>query len=113
MIRQWQLESEGKSNGVLFPGEDGESPLWYSTWLEKRIAPIARRLGFKVNFQIMRRTFSTEELARDPKSVQAIMGHGTADMTANTYAQSQEKHMTALLNERWLRLGLGETRKVQ
>jgi len=78
-------------------------------WLQKRILPTAGVVGIdNLTFQIMRRTFSTEELERDPKSVQAIMGHTKPDMTASIYAQSQEKQVTALLNERWMRLGLSE-----
>jgi len=70
----------------------------------------SRRLGIdNVTFQIMRRSFSTDNLARDPKSTQAILGHAHLDMTANVYAQSQESKISELLNNRWQRLGLGAT----
>ena len=106
--------SGGKGNALLFSGKDGESPMWPNAWLQKRIVPSARVVGIdNLTFQIMRRTFSTEELERDPKSVQDITGHTKPDMTANIYAQSQEKRVTALLDERWMRLGLGATGKVQ
>jgi hypothetical protein len=41
------------------------------------------------------------------------MGHTKPDMTANIYAQSQEKQVTALLDDRWMRLGLSRTGNVQ
>lgn len=76
--------------------------------------PTARRIGIaNVTFQIMRRSFSTDNLARDPKSTQAIMGHAKLDMTVNVYAQSQESKVAELLNSRWLRLGLSQTKAVQ
>jgi integrase len=88
--------------------------MWPNAWLKKRIMPTARKLGIQnITFQIMRRSFSTHNLARDPKSVQAILGHSKPDISATIYAQSQEKQMAALLNERWLLLGLSSTGKVQ
>jgi integrase len=114
MIADWKRASGGKGIDLLFPGKDGESPMWPNIWLQKRIMPTVRTVGIaNVTFQIMRRTFSTEELERDPKSVQAIMGHAKPDMAANIYAQSQESKMSALLDGRWHRLGLGVTRGVQ
>jgi integrase len=115
MIDDWRLRSSASGDGLLFPGQDGESAMWPHIFLQRRVTPFARKLGIpNVTFQIMRRSFSTDNLARDPKSVQAIMGHSKPDMTANIYAQSQEHHMIALLNERWMRLGLAKVEsKVQ
>lgn len=107
MIVAWQRESGGKGTGLMFPGKDGESPMWPNVWLQKRVMPFASRLGISnVTFQIMRRSFSTENLERDPKSVQAIMGHARLDVTANIYAQAQLKKMAKLLDDRWASLGL-------
>ena len=114
MITGWRLASGGEANGLLFPGKDGESPMWPNIWLQTHILPTAQRIGIQnVTFQIMRRSFSTDNLARDPQSTQAIMGHARLDMTANIYAQSQESKVLELLNSRWQRLGLGVTKSVQ
>jgi integrase len=114
MLMEWVAESGCKGNALLFPGKDGHSPLWANVWLQKRILPTAQQIGIEnITFQIMRRTFSTDELERDPKSVQYIMGHSKPDMTANIYAQSQQPHVTKLLNDRWTRLSLGATSGVQ
>jgi integrase len=113
MIDEWRLRSGVKGDGLLFPGKDGESPMWPNIWLKKRIMPAAKKLGIEnVTFQIMRRTFSTEELQRDPKSVQYIQGHADLDTTANVYAQSQQSKIVELLDERWKRLGFGLTNRV-
>jgi integrase len=61
----------------------------------------------------MRRSFSTINLARDPKATQAIMGHAKLDMTANVYAQSLESKVIELLDRRWLTLGFGQIKSVQ
>jgi integrase len=61
----------------------------------------------------MRRSFSTSNLAGDPKSVQAILGHAKLDMTANVYAQAEQSKISKLLEDRWVRLGLGTTKRVQ
>ena len=42
MIRTWQKVSRTKKNELLFPGKDGESPMWPNIWFEKRILPTAR-----------------------------------------------------------------------
>jgi integrase len=114
MLKNWMVESGCKGNALLFPGKDGQSPMWPNIWLQNRVMPTAQKLGIgNVTFQILRRSFSTENLARDPKSVQAIMGHSKPDITASVYAQSQLSKMTELLDERWKRLGLGATNGVQ
>lgn len=88
--------------------------MWPNTWLRTHILPTARRAGIaNITFQIMRRSFSTDNLARDPKSTQAIMGHAKLDMTANVYARSQESKITELLDSRWLRLGFGPMKSAQ
>lgn len=112
MILDWRRQSGGEGKALLFSGKDGESPMWPNIWLQTHILPEARRAGIaNITFQIMRRSFSTDNLARDPKATQAIMGHAKLDMTANVYAQSQESKITELLDSRWLRLGLGPTTK--
>ena len=114
MIAEWKEESGGEGSALVFPGRDGEHPMWAGVWLQKHITPIAKPAGIpKVTFQILRRSFSTENLASDPKSVQAIMGHAKPDMTANIYAQSVEKKVRTLLSDQWTRLGLGGTDGVQ
>ena len=113
MIADWRVASSGDGDALLFPGADARTPLWPNGWLEWGLRPTARRLGIKVTFQIMRRSFSTDNLARDPKSVQAIMGHSKVDITATVYAQSQQAKMAELLDERWTRMGLGATKGVQ
>ena len=114
MINEWRITSGGKGTALLFPGKDGESPMWPNVWLQKRVMPTARVVGIEnLTFQIMRRTFSTHELKGDPKSTQAIMGHAKLDMTTNIYAQAQQSEMAKLLDSRWQRLGLGVTTGVQ
>ena len=114
MIAEWKAESKGKGNAWLFPGKDGESPMRPSVWLQKHILPTARRIGIdNVTFQIMRRSFSTDNLAHDPKATQAIMGHAKLDVTANIYAQAQLSKITELLDQRWMKLGLGASKSVQ
>lgn len=114
MILDWRRQSGGEGTALLFPGKDGESPMWPNIWLRTHILPAARRAGIaNITFQIMRRSFSTDNLARDPKSTQAIMGHAKLDMTANVYAQPQEAKVAELLDNRWLRLGLSPTKSVQ
>jgi integrase len=114
MLREWIAESGSETTALLFPGKDGECPMWPNIWLQKRILPTARRIGIQnITFQIMRRSFSTSNLARDPKSVQAILGHAKLDMTVNTYAQARHSAITELLDEHWKRLGLAATKGVQ
>jgi len=74
MIAEWRAASGGDGDALLFPGKDAQTPLWPNGWLQWGLQPAARRLGIKITFQIMRRSFSTSNLARDPKSVQAIPG---------------------------------------
>lgn len=67
-----------------------------------------------MTFQIMPRSFSIDNLARDPKSTQAILGHSRLDMTANVYAPiAGIEGFAELLSSRWLRLGLSPTKTVQ
>ena len=52
-------------------------PLDYHNWVNRRLKPVADKMGIRVNCQIMRRTFATlaNEAGGDLKDIQTQMRH--------------------------------------
>lgn len=76
------------------PGSDASGrgplmPLDYHNWVNRKLKPVAEKLGIRVNCQIMRRTFATlaNEAGGDLKDIQAQMRHSRSATTADIYVQ--------------------------
>jgi integrase len=76
------------------PGADDSErgplmPLDYHNWVNRKLKPVADKLGIRVNCQIMRRTFATlaNEAGGDLKDIQAQMRHSRSATTADIYVQ--------------------------
>jgi len=77
----WIFPSERKRRRRLENGELDASasimPLDYHNWVNRRLKPVADKMGIRVNCQIMRRTFATlaNEAGGDLKDIQTQMRH--------------------------------------
>jgi len=110
MLRRYIDESGLSGNDLLFPGRDGEHPLWPGTWLQKHLQNVAKEIaiGGPVTFQVLRRSFVTRH-RNELKDAAAVVGHTNyATTTANVYAQSVEVSVIAMLEEDERRIGLLE-----
>jgi integrase len=98
-FEQWRAMSENTEDAAMvFPNAKGTGPIWNGTFLQKRVAPIARKLkiAVPVNFQVLRRSFATWNKA-SLKDAQSVLGHGDIATTANVYAQEVEVDAAALV----------------
>src|SRR6516162_4316280 len=95
---------------TIFPGRDGNSPLWPGVWMQKHLQRVAKQIGITVpvTFQVLRRSFVTRH-RNQLKDAGAVVGHSNyATTTANVYAQSVEASVIAMLEEDERRIGLME-----
>ena len=65
-------------------------PIDYHNWLNRTLKPLSKKLGIRVNHQILRRTFATlaYNSGGDLKDIQAQMRHSNVNTTANVYTKS-------------------------
>lgn len=65
-------------------------PVDYHNWLTRILKPVSKKLGIRVNHQILRRTFATLAFnsGGDLKDIQAQMRHSHVNTTANVYTKS-------------------------
>jgi len=110
MLKHW-IEQNGLSgDDLIFPGTDGNSPLWPGVWMQKHLQRVAKQIGITVpvTFQVLRRSFVTRH-RNQLKDAGAVVGHSNyATTTANVYAQSVEASVIAMLEEDERRIGLME-----
>ncbi len=103
-LRAWREMAE-QPDGLVFPSENGQTPLWVCNVLVRTVKPIARRLGFgDVNFQVLRR-FQTSEGRRagvDDKVAADQRGHtvGVALATYTRTAVEQKRRAVQALESR-------------
>jgi integrase len=85
-----KLLIDDKPTAWLFPSEKGDSPMDYRNLFRRYLKPALVRCGLgHVNYQAMRRTFSSQHEAAG-SSVQTradLMGHGV-NVNANDYTQT-------------------------
>jgi integrase len=88
-FNEWREESaDSSSDALVFPSPKTGRPMWPGVWLQKRIQPIAKRLGIivPINFQVLRRSCATRNQAHGSlKDVQTLMGHSSMETTGNFY----------------------------
>jgi integrase len=97
-----ELLIDDSPDAWLFPSENLKTSLSYSNVYRRSIRPVLDACGLKgINYQAMRRTFSSEADAdgMDAKARSDIMGH-SVDVNVNVYTQkdfeSKEKAMQKL-----------------
>jgi len=89
-VQAWLAVSPVVSEKWLFPSENLENPLWKDNVLYRHMRPKFKSVKLDwVDFQVMRRTYSTllRERGVDPKIVADLMGHDV-DVNLNTYTQT-------------------------
>jgi integrase len=114
MLERWLAESGAKGSDLIFPGKDGESPLWPGTWQQKRVQSVAKKLGITVpvTFQVLRRSVVTRNRHR-LKDVGALVGHANYETTtANVYAQSVDEDVRSMVEQDEREMGLAEIESV-
>ena len=79
----WIFPSSRNRQGELMPID-------YHNWLNRILKPLSKKLGIRVNHQILRRTFATlaYNSGGDLKDIQAQMRHSNVNTTANVYTKS-------------------------
>lgn len=95
------LSKHRKDSGFIFSNDGGKSPLRNEREYRKILNPLLVRLELdKYDSRAFRRTFATMNIASgvDVKSVQHMMGHATANMTLNVYAQVEPNTVQAQRN---------------
>ena len=87
MIERWIAEAGLSGTNALFPGRDGESPMWGNTWLQKHVQRVAKQVGITVpiTFQVLRRSFSTRH-RNELKDAHLVSGH-SEETARRLYAQ--------------------------
>jgi integrase len=92
-LKGWLENQEGGPESFIFPNSDGGF-ISKDNYLNRVLYPLRDREGAgiqgitKLNFQVLRRTFSTLAQAHGTvKDVQRQMRHAKPDMTAGTYMQ--------------------------
>src|SRR5262249_11184075 len=89
-LENWLAVSPGGAEGWLFPSEKLDTPLSKDNVLYRHMRPKLKKMKLEwVNFQVMRRTYSSlmRELDVDPKIVADLMGHDLK-VNLNTYTQT-------------------------
>jgi integrase len=109
-ILQWQKESSDTgANSLMFPStnKNGRSmkgaPMYASTWLQKRLQPIAESIGipFKVNIRATRRTAITlvQENGSSLASAQGMARHASPNTTSGVYTQVIPESVKKAVND--------------
>jgi len=104
LVQLKEVSKDSSPSGWIFPSErkrrrrlgNGEreieatlKPLDYHNWVNRNLRPVAKKLGIRVNCQIMRRTFATlaNDTGGDLKDIQTMMRHTRSATTADIYVQ--------------------------
>ena len=110
MLARWVSEVGAKGSDLLFPGENGKSPLWPGTWQQKRAQSVAKAIGIDVpiTFQVLRRSVVPRNRHR-LKDAGTLMAHANYETTtANVYAQSVDEDVRAMVEQGEREMGLAE-----
>src|SRR5215469_13182240 len=114
-IQSWLGKLENKApDAFMFPNADGGFIL-KDNYLHRVLYPLQKRLGLsKLNFQVLRRTFST--LAQHHgtvKDVQRQMRHSKPDVTAEVYMQPIPESVQKMVADLYAQLLKPATEMVQ
>jgi len=102
VLRQYlELTGETRPDAWLFPSENGITPVDYRNVWQDRIRPALAKIGLGfLNFQILRRTWSTEfdVEGKDPHTRAALAGH-SVDVAENVYRQPKPEVLRRAMDE--------------
>jgi integrase len=114
-IREWLGKLESKSPDVfMFPNAIGGF-IEKDNYLRRALRPLEKQLGHpKLNFQILRRTFSTlAQKHGTVKDVQRQMRHAKPDITAEVYMQAIPESVQKMVADMYAQLLKPATETVQ
>jgi len=89
-LRHYRLVRQAEPDDLVFQAPLSGGPLNDQNILKRHLQPTAGRLGFKVTWQMLRRSYATWLVASgaDPKSVQGQLRHTRISTTMDIYAQT-------------------------
>lgn len=98
-FQRWKKMTDYVAAQDLVFGNDSGEPRWSGSFLQKRVQPIARKVGITipVTFQVLRRTFITEN-QNELKALQGVAGHASISQTGDGYAQPITETQSALVD---------------
>ena len=94
LVKLRESAEDGSDGAWIFPStrnrREALMPVDYHNWLTRILKPVSKKLGIRVNHQILRRTFATLAFnsGGDLKDIQAQMRHSHVSTTANVYTKS-------------------------
>jgi integrase len=106
-LEDWRKETVYEEDHYpIFPNSYGAA-WWKENYQRRRLNPLAKQAGVKVNFQVLRRTVSTHSQSMgSAKDTAAVLRHSRPDTAAIHYTQQQDASvrgtvdkLAALLNE--------------